>query len=79
MITVSSERELGGIAEISAEFGVPRSTVSMWDIRRRTTRMPEPVARLASGPIYDMAEIRRWYPNKVDGRTNRTSRKKATA
>lgn len=53
--------ELGGVAEISEEFGVPRSTISMWNARRNENNgFPEPVVRLASGPVYDMAEIRAW-------------------
>ena len=74
MVTMG-DIELGGIAEIAEELGVPRSTVSMWEIRRSTTKMPEPVVRLSAGPIYDMAKIRAWYPNKPDGRSNRPNRK----
>jgi hypothetical protein len=58
--------ELGGVAEISAEFGFARSTISMWDTRRNESNgFPKPVARLASGPVYDMAEIRRWVSGRA--------------
>lgn len=57
---MSDEIELGGVAEISKEFGVARSTISMWN-SRKVAGFPEPLTRLDSGPIYDMAEIRKWW------------------
>lgn len=56
--------ELGGVAEIAAEFGVPRTTVSMWSYRRRTSGFPEPLAPLSMGPVYDMAAVRAWYKSR---------------
>lgn len=69
MVTMTSpppptEPELGGVAEIAAEFGVPRTTVSMWDFRRETSGFPAPVAILAMGPVYDMAAVRAWHAAK---------------
>jgi hypothetical protein len=62
MVAMRTDIELGGVAEIAEELGLPRTTVSMWDARRSEVNgYPEPVARLASGPIFDMAEIRRWW------------------
>jgi hypothetical protein len=55
---------LGGVAEISEEFRVPRTTVSMWDARRATNGFPEPVERLAMGPVYDMRAVRAWHEQK---------------
>lgn len=53
---------LAGIAEIAEEFGVARTTVSTsWADRRERTGFPEPVAVLNMGPVYDLAEVRRWY------------------
>lgn len=52
---------LAGVAEIADELGVPRTNISMWDSRRRTSGFPMPVARLAAGPVYDMTEIRAWW------------------
>lgn len=56
--------QLGGVAEISDLFGVPRTTVSMWDTRRATSGFPEPVERLAMGPIYRMDEVAEWHRDK---------------
>lgn len=53
--------ELGGVAEIAAEFDVPRTTVSMWASRRRTSGFPEPVQALQMGPVYSMHEVRKWF------------------
>lgn len=61
MITVSDDIELGGIAEIAAEFGVPRSTASMWARRRDRSKFPAPLVELAAGPVFDMAAVRHWY------------------
>jgi hypothetical protein len=60
-----TEPELAGIAEIAAEFGVPRTTASMWDTRRESNGFPEPVARLAAGPVYDMRAVREWAAGRV--------------
>lgn len=54
-------RNLGGVAEISREFSVPRTTISMWDSRREQSGFPEPVERLSMGPIYDMRAVRAWF------------------
>ncbi len=58
------ELQFGGVAEIAAMLGVPRSTVSMWDSRRGTNGYPEPVARLTMGPVYDLAAVRAWHEGK---------------
>ena len=52
--------EIGSIAEISEEHSVPRTTVTSWASRRALSGFPEPLARLAMGPIYDMAAVRSW-------------------
>ena len=57
--------ELVGVAEIAAAFGVPRTTVSMWAARRATSGFPQPVKALQMGPVYDMAEVRRWHEEKM--------------
>lgn len=56
-----SDVELGGIAEIARECGVPRTTASMWHVRRHRSGFPEPIAPLDMGPVFDMAEVRKWY------------------
>jgi hypothetical protein len=53
--------EVGSIAEISEEFGVPRTTVTSWASRRTLSGFPAPLAKLAMGPVYDMAEVRAWH------------------
>jgi hypothetical protein len=60
--------ELGGIAEISEEFGVPRTTASQWLTRRETNGFPEPVALLRMGPVFSMAEVRLWAAGRVSPR-----------
>jgi hypothetical protein len=57
--------ELGGIAEIAAEFDVPRTTASQWLARRETNGFPEPLARLQMGPVFDMAEVRHWAAGRI--------------
>ena len=53
--------ELGGAAEISKEFDVPRSTASMWWLRRDRTGFPAPVGTLSQGAVFDMSAVRSWY------------------
>lgn len=60
----SDQPQLGGVAEISDLFGVPRTTVSMWDSRRATSGFPAPIERLAMGPIYRLEEVEAWYAQK---------------
>lgn len=58
--------ELGGVAEIAAELDVPRTTVSMWASRRRTSGFPEPISMLSMGPVYSMAAVRDWYEKRQE-------------
>lgn len=66
MVTMMTEqsRRLVGVAEIAERLGVPRSTVSMWDARRKTNGFPKPIERLSMGPVYDLDEIETWYAGK---------------
>jgi hypothetical protein len=68
MSTMTTTTELGGIAEISEEFGVPRTTASQWLARRETNGFPEPLARLQMGPVFDMAAVREWASARVSPR-----------
>jgi hypothetical protein len=70
-MSTMNTRELAGIAEIAEEFGVPRTTASMWDTRRASNGFPEPVARLAAGPVFDLAEVREWASGRVAPRGTR--------
>ena len=47
--------------EIADELDLPRTTVSMWASRRGRSGFPEPIAHLAMGPVYDMAQVRAWH------------------
>jgi predicted DNA-binding transcriptional regulator AlpA len=49
--------ELAGLAEVAEIFGVTKRTA--WNYTQRDD-FPEPVDRLASGPIWRLADIERW-------------------
>jgi hypothetical protein len=49
--------ELAGLAEIAEIFGVTKRTASNYTQR---DDFPEPVDRLASGPIWRRTDIERW-------------------
>lgn len=52
---------LVGVAEVAHLLGVGRTTVSAWYERRDRTGYPEIVARLASGPIWDIEQVVDWF------------------
>lgn len=54
-----------GVKEIATELQVTPQAVSNWEQRRRTTGFPQPLKRLASGPVYDARAIYRWHRNYV--------------
>lgn len=56
--------ELVGTMEIARALGVKRNRVSMWEMRWESTGFPAPLAELAAGPVYDMAEIRAWWRDR---------------
>lgn len=60
----SEDLELAGVAEISQEFGVARTTVSMWRSRRETSGFPAPLEELSAGPVYDMNAVRAWHRSR---------------
>lgn len=53
--------DIGGNAEVADICGVSTQAVSNWVVRweGRTDR-PQPLAFLASGPIWDLAEVAKW-------------------
>lgn len=53
---------LGGVTEVAELIGVSRQRFA--DLRARAD-FPEPVAELASGPVWDIDEIRRWTESGV--------------
>jgi hypothetical protein len=54
-------RDIGGNAEVAEICGVTTQAVSNWVARweGRSDR-PQPVARISTGPIWDLDEIRTW-------------------
>jgi hypothetical protein len=52
--------ELGGVTEVAAVLGVSKQRVAA--IRSRPN-FPQPEARLAQGPVWDLAKVRRWAVN----------------
>lgn len=46
-----------GIAEIAQRAGVSRQTVAQWHAR---SKLPEPDARLAMGPVWRETTIEAW-------------------
>ena len=55
---MANKLELVGLAEVAAMAGVSRQRVYLW--MKRSKDMPQPVARLACGPIWLKDEIRKW-------------------
>ncbi len=55
-------RDIGGNSEVAAICGVSTQAVSNWVIRweGRPDR-PQPIARIATGPIWDLREVREWW------------------
>jgi predicted DNA-binding transcriptional regulator AlpA len=50
--------DLVGIAEIALRAGVARDTIRKW--RQRHPDFPQPLITLATGPVWDYAEIQAW-------------------
>lgn len=59
---------LVGVAEIAVDQDVARQTVSMWAARRASNGFPEAVVTLSMGPVYDLADVRRWRKGEHDSR-----------
>jgi predicted DNA-binding transcriptional regulator AlpA len=51
------DTELAGLAEVAHLIGVSKRSASRYT---RQSDFPEPLARLAAGPIWDAAEVREW-------------------
>lgn len=67
-------RRLVGVAEIAALFLVGRTTVTQWAARRHRNGFPRPVHRLASGPMWDVDDVVRWYAGYVPDKGGRPGR-----
>jgi hypothetical protein len=58
--------DLVGVSEIARMFGVTRQSASRWK-----AELPEPVAELAGGPVWERATIEAWAAET--GRTEASS------
>lgn len=58
-------KNLGGVAEIAGLFKVGRTTVSNWMDRQGKNGFPDPVIRLAMGPVWNIREVVAWYEDYV--------------
>lgn len=56
--------ELWGIAEIAAALKIRRETVQY---HARRPGFPEPIARLAMGPVWKAADVREWRGRNRNG------------
>lgn len=50
---------IGSIAEVAELAGVSKQVVSNW--RKRYDDFPEPIVKLAMGPIFNMDQIEAWH------------------
>lgn len=48
---------LAGVAELAALLGVSKQRVTQL---AKTKRFPEPLADLAAGPVWDLADVEAW-------------------
>jgi hypothetical protein len=68
--------DLVTIAEAERALGIGPRVLRMLDTRRRerpgaAIDMPEPVVEGASVRLWSLAELREWWPRRVDGRKAR--------
>jgi predicted DNA-binding transcriptional regulator AlpA len=68
MVTAMAAVKLAGVAEVSEILGVTKQTALKYAAR---DDFPEPIDRLASGPVWKRVDVERWgkkHPAKVTGR-----------
>ena len=58
--------DIAGNKDLAAMLHVKESTNANWADRRemaddKGTGYPNPIARIASGPVWDASEVREWY------------------
>jgi len=62
MVTMTGDDlDLVGVVDIARRLHVPRTTVSMWNTRRATTRFPAPLGEPAMGPVFDWESVKAWH------------------
>lgn len=54
--------DIAGVAELAAEYGVSRATISNW--AARYPDFPKALRGLAAGPIYSRRAVRAWHDAK---------------
>jgi hypothetical protein len=67
-------RKLAGVAELARLFMVGRTTVTQWAARADRNGFPDPVARLAMGPVFDLDEVLDWYTHYEPDKGGRPGR-----
>lgn len=60
-VTVTEPRVLAGITEIATRLQVGRPTVAGWVKNAAANGMPDPIAVLAAGPVYDLEAVAAWH------------------
>lgn len=60
--------ELAGLAEVAEILGVPKRTAARYSAR---VDFPEPLDRLASGPVWRRVDVERWGRENLPLRTGR--------
>lgn len=63
--------DIVGVAEIARRSGRSISTVQSW--RRRQATFPEPLARLAAGPVWSWSDVESWVLARRPGRRSTPS------
>ena len=64
-------RQLVGVTDIARLSRVGRSTVTQWHSRAYRNGFPEPVHRLAMGPVWNVNVVLSWYANYVPDKGGR--------
>ena len=65
---MSLQDELVGVTEVASLFGVAPNTAWRWS---KEDGFPEPVARLASGPVWRRVDVEAWRRDRVPRPTGR--------
>ncbi len=66
--------DLAGVAEISAMLGVTKNTVLKYT---RRPDFPEPLDRLATGPVWKRSDVEAWARERLPLRTGRPPKRNA--
>jgi hypothetical protein len=61
--------EIVSVSEIARRAARPVSTIQTW--RRRYASFPQPISRLAAGPVWDWDQVERWTRRHAAGETRR--------